>query len=1218
VKRNEQVLTQHRAKWDCVYSTGMATPHVKWADPYARGPIRAFFLPSINEGRTVVELMQRLTLTGRAVSMDPRWDVNKWCMDRYGAMDSLHPKDYAIAFSVLEQELAADDSYDVLVMHGVRGWFEFPERVKKLIFRRVRRGEGLVLVHPHLGEDQKDKTLWEMSPIVGVPPTTLKEPGAGIEEGYPRPPKEATFGDPWQRAADHYIVNGIPFEALPYPALMHYRYRLAKGAQALVIGAKNSPVVGVREFGKGRVVGLGYHCEGLFPQVRARRGELNENFWEYLFSLLMRSVIWAARKEPPIQLTAVAPSASHFSPAGRADGKVTLRLSNSGPARQVEVAAAFLDGSRRPERKTTRRVALPRGETEISLALPKTAADGGRHFVDVMVTAGEKKQDWGSASYTVRQAARVTKVSLDADAVREGGTLAGRARLAGKPTGLTLVAELWDQTGRLLYQDSVAVGAEKGIKFRVQCPRALTNIGWVRCKLMDGKRFVSEARAEVALTAPRRKWEEYEVILPWLHHGVWPWTQLIEDQYRRAGITSTSDPQLNFSLTVSMHPPGFGVYWYRRHPYLRQRALYGKTKDTKHLARVPCFHTDEFRKPVAAALRTGMPPVLKYSPLACYLADESSITCYEDALDLCWHPATLAEFRKWLRKHYRALEALNSEWGTDYGSWDKVMPATWEQAQARGNPAPWVDHRLFMNRALASAFEYAVSVARGVDPDGLVTISGTQTPGSHNGCDWWKIDQIIDYLQPYSGGGQDEMHRSFNPKLILTGFTGYALSGLPLEYEIWHRFFHNHRGASIFWGYSFIDPDLTLNAQGQSFVKVFGELRGEGISRAVTGLTREHDKIALHYSMASGHVWWIQDGWMRYREGELEYGSGTSPDFARFLRSRVGWGQLLEDIGYQYNYLSYQQLEAGELTKQGYRVLILPGSIALSDEEAAHIRAFVKAGGLVIADVRPGTTDEHGKRRSQGALDDLFAAPISGEGRAICANRWLDTYAKSRLESEGRMMRDLVSGELRRAKLASRATVRTGAGVHPVGVERVTWRGGGVEVLGLLKETRGVFRESADGTSGFIVQEGMKAVDAVRVRLPSKGHWYDLRTHRYLGEISAIDAMLHEADPRLYARLPYEVKGLSLSLIGRPKGGAALRYRVKLDAGSAQPVGQVVKVEVFGPDRRKHAGYSRNLDLRGGSAEGEVPLALNDAEGNWRIAVTDVFSGAKAERTFKV
>ena len=1209
--RRNRPAQQTPPKWDISYSRDLVTPHVKWADPYAMGPIRAFFVSSVHEGRTVVELMQRLTLEQRAISIDPHWDVNRWSIDRYYSdLQDLDPKDYGPTYTVLESELTAKARYDVLVMHSILGWNHMPAAIQRAIRDRVRAGEGLVLVHPQLGDDEADKSLWELSPIVGVEATTLDSPGAGIEEGYPRVPRTALSGTPWRKAAEHYIVDGVPFEALPYPALQHYKYQLGKGAEALATGEGGAPVVAVKEFGKGRVVGLGYHNYALFPQLKAQRGELNENFWEYLFGLLMRSVVWAARKEPAIRVQAVEPSPRRLPPVGR-QGTVTVRLANSGRAAPVRISATFRDPERTVETEVARNVSLRAGESEVTLPLPKGAAASGRHFVDVIVSAGEKKHDWGTGTYEVARPARVVRVRPDADAVAVGRAISGQVRLTGNTKGMTLACELWDLAGRLLSRQTVQVRGSSA-RFRLVCPEALTNLGWVKCRLMDGGRCASEGKAQVALTAPRRTWQDYEVVLPWLHHGVWPWTQLIEDQYRSAGITSTSDPQFNLSVTVSMHPPGFGVYWFRRHGYLERKRLYGETKDRAYLARVPCIHSDEFRKPVARALRKGIPPILKYSPLAYYIADESAITCYEDAFDLCWSEATLAEFRAWLKKQYRSLDALNAEWGTRYRDWAAVMPVTWEEAQQRGNPAPWVDHRLFMNRALASAFEYARDVAQRVDPKGLVTVSGTQIPGSHNGCDWSQIDKIVEYLQPYDGGGQLEMHRSFNPDMILTGFTGYSLFGAPLEHQIWHRFFHGHRGASIFWGYSFIDPDLTLNAQGRSLGKAFGELRGEGICRAVMGLRRGHDKIGIHFSMASGHVWWIQDGKLKYQG--MEYGTRTSPSFGRFIRNREGWTQALEDIGYQCDYVAYDRIESGDLA--GFKVLVLPGSIALSETEAARIRAFVKAGGTVIADVPPGQTDGHGKKLARGALDDVFAAPRYGRGRGVVLSRWFDEYPHARFNQDGDTLREMLRAALEKANVRPRAQVRGAGGRHPVAVERVSWSGGQVEVLGLLMETPGEFKLQTDGTLAYQVREGAKASESVRVSLPKEGHWYDLRAHRYLGKLSETRVTLRGADPKLYAMLPYEVKGLAMS-VAAGKRGEAVGYEVRLKTGAARPVRHVVKIEVFAP-AGKQALYCRNVDTRGGVGKGSFMLALNDEPGRWRIVATDVFSGVTAETTWTV
>jgi hypothetical protein len=65
-------------------------------------------------------------------------------------------------------------------------------------------------------------------------------------------------------------------------------------------------------------------------------------------------------------------------------------------------------------------------------------------------------------------------------------------------------------------------------------------------------------------------------------------------------------------------------------------------------------------------------------------------------------------------------------------------------------------------------------------------------------------------------------------------------------------------------------------------------------------------------------------------------------------------------------------LLSGEIEKQGFKVLILNRSLALTDAEVAKIKEFASNGGVVIADHLAGTFDEHGKARAKGALDDLF------------------------------------------------------------------------------------------------------------------------------------------------------------------------------------------------------------------------------------------------------
>src|SRR5512137_1410938 len=75
-------------KNDITYSTAVATPHVKWATRLPGGPIKGSFIPSVQYGRDMVELMQRLDLSPTTVTIDRNWDINCWGIgDYYGHVE---------------------------------------------------------------------------------------------------------------------------------------------------------------------------------------------------------------------------------------------------------------------------------------------------------------------------------------------------------------------------------------------------------------------------------------------------------------------------------------------------------------------------------------------------------------------------------------------------------------------------------------------------------------------------------------------------------------------------------------------------------------------------------------------------------------------------------------------------------------------------------------------------------------------------------------------------------------------------------------------------------------------------------------------------------------------------------------------------------------------------------------------------------------------------
>ena len=160
---------------DRPYTQDLVTPHIKWADPYVNGPIHSLFVNGVRDGRVVAELGQRLSLDPRVISIDREFSENRFWLPRYLSERSVwaRPEDYSLYHEILEEELARDVSYDVLVMHSIIGWNDMPESLRKRIYARVKRGEGLVLIQPQLGEKEEDKGLWELSPLINVPGSKL-------------------------------------------------------------------------------------------------------------------------------------------------------------------------------------------------------------------------------------------------------------------------------------------------------------------------------------------------------------------------------------------------------------------------------------------------------------------------------------------------------------------------------------------------------------------------------------------------------------------------------------------------------------------------------------------------------------------------------------------------------------------------------------------------------------------------------------------------------------------------------------------------------------------------------------------------------------------------------------------------------------------------------------------------------------------------------------
>ena len=486
-------------------------------------------------------------------------------------------------------------------------------------------------------------------------------------------------------------------------------------------------------------------------------------------------------------------------------------------------------------------------------------------------------------------------------------------------------------------------------------------------------------------------WQQYQVILWSTGSPAAPadWLGRIRD----AGFTAEEcsagadcgrfvDAHLGFYFENML--PELAFLHSREALYKADRDAYATSRDRRYLVRKPCLDDPAFWDQISGRMVSLAKEQADHHPLAYDLRDEPSLGSYSSPMDYCFCPHTLRAMRQWLQKQYPSLAALNREWETSFSTWDDVTPLTTfeikerEQQALSGkrpeNYAPWADHRAYMDFSFSNALERLRSLVHEADPKAPVGIAGAQMPSAWGGYDLWRISQSVDWIEPYDVANSRRIFRSFLPPQAPVVSTFFGKDIPQLQMQAWRLMLEGDRGA-IVWdddesrAIQKSAPGMPLTERGRGLRSVFEEVRR--VAPDWFGLQPENDHIAIHYSQASIRAHWMfdsrEDGntWLkRYASYEAEN--------SRLAKVRNSFVTLVQDLGFQPDFVSYAQVENGDLIRKGYKVLLLPQSVAMSATECRNIEAFVRAGGLVIADNMVATMDEHGRRLPKGGLDELF------------------------------------------------------------------------------------------------------------------------------------------------------------------------------------------------------------------------------------------------------
>jgi hypothetical protein len=824
-------------------------------------------------------------------------------------------------------------------------------------------------------------------------------------------------------------------------------------------------------------------------------------------------------------------------------------------------------------------------------------------------------------------AASAAEIVLPAPDLERGQAVTAIYRTNGLATGKGTLAVRWTDALDRLVEDRaipVVLTDENEIRFPLDLHRAVAMQNTLAAHFtFDGanRKGQPDHRDEQARTTfiarpPDRDWRDYRIIM-WQDYPAGAWKTLESLGINAGQYVGRNEPPAPFLAGEDLQwyaeniATDFYSAYHRYYPdrrvnwkYTEAKELYKKDPSSKEaFKRHPSFSDAAWIQKVHDRLVSVARKHSPYRPIFYDLGDESGIADLAAFWDFDFSDESLAGMRIWLQDRYGTLAALNSQWGMQFSSWDLVTPETTAEAMKRtdGNFSSWADQKEWMDISYARALKMGVDAVHSVDSRAFVGIAGAQMPG-WGGYDYARLTQAVNFFEPYDIGNNIEIIRSLAPHtpVVTTAFA----RGPWEKHRVWYEFLHGNRGL-IIWDdkHEFVNQDGTPGPRGVEAGAYYNEIRN-GIGALLINSRRTADSVAIHYSQAS-----FRTDWMLRNQPKGDAWAGRTSSSERldsdFLRLRESYCRLVEDLGLQYRFVSYSQIENGALARSGYRILILPDSLALSAAEVAAIRQFLIGGGTVIASGEPGVFDEHSRRLPAPQLGDVSARMIRIPGDVL-------NYHRERLLGKEGPVLGAARKVFEDVGVRPAYAVVDEQGQNVVGIETHLFRNGGATIVGLLSNPQ--LRVDELGPPEFKSNERFEKPRRLRLVLPAEAYVYDIRKHEQVGRRKDVDFTLDPYEPALYAVLPATAAGLRVAVPHEVARGAMAGIAFSLDSPAATSVFHIEVANPAGTVTR----YSGNFFASEGRGGMEIPFAINDSPGKWELRVRDVLTGNTARAAIEV
>ena len=160
-----------------------------------------------------------------------------------------------------------------------------------------------------------------------------------------------------------------------------------------------------------------------------------------------------------------------------------------------------------------------------------------------------------------------------------------------------------------------------------------------------------------------------------------------------------------------------------------------------------------------AHIKQNVSALKKGKAVAYALDDEPSLGTFVNPCDVDVSKDSVRQFRSWMKKRYKTIDALNAQWDSGFRSFNIIKPIGFEQIRRKlsfrrfsgWNLSAWMDFREFMDIQFAETLKELVAYSNTIDPCTPAGIVGGQAPAPWGGYDYGRLSRAVQ--SPRQPGG---------------------------------------------------------------------------------------------------------------------------------------------------------------------------------------------------------------------------------------------------------------------------------------------------------------------------------------------------------------------------------------------------------------------------------------------------------------------------------